>query len=53
MYVKCERDGLKSICLEDMDSRAEFSKNNIAQVTESDGTTLIEKHPETFSEHDN
>lgn len=51
MYVKCDKDELKAISTGEMDGTAEFSNNNIAQVTESDGKALLEAFPEQFSEH--
>jgi len=36
-----------------MEDSAEFSDNNIAQVTEQDGTVLVETYPDEFSEHNN
>lgn len=35
-----------------MEGEAEFSENNIAQVTEADGEALLDKYPDTFTEHE-
>jgi len=52
MYVKTTRENLQAIKTPEMDSVAEFSSNNIAQVSESDGVALCENYPEDFSEHE-
>jgi len=41
MYVETDRNELRALKLPDMDSIAEFSENNVAQVTEHDGEILI------------
>lgn len=51
MYVKTDKDSLVRIITPEMETAAEFSGNNIAQVTEHDGEVLLSKYPETFSEH--
>lgn len=52
MYVVTSRDNLQAISLPGMDGVAEFSRNNLAQVTAHDGRVLIETYPGTFSEHE-
>ena len=42
MYIKTDRDALQRLSTAEMDGVAEFSDNNIAQVTESDGKFLVE-----------
>lgn len=51
MYVETTRDGLQAISLPGMSEAAEFSENNIAQVTAEDGGVLLAEYPEAFSEH--
>jgi hypothetical protein len=53
MYVKADRGNLQAIKTAEMDKKAVFSDNNIAQVEQSDGEALLDKHPEIFSEHTN
>lgn len=50
MYIKTERENLQAISLPKMDGIAEFSENNVAQVTEDDGTVLIDEI-DHISEH--
>lgn len=50
MYVTTDRDELQRLKLAAMDSAAEFSSNNIAQVGESDGKHLVET-VDHISEH--
>lgn len=52
MFIKTDTDHLTAISLPNMEDRAEFSENNIAQVTEKDGKVLLDKHPDVFSEHE-
>jgi len=49
MYIKTTKESLQRFKVPEMDSIAEFSSNNIAQVPESDGRVLIQMSG--FSEH--
>jgi len=42
MWITSDRDNLQAIKLPEMDSVAQFSDNNKAQVSESDAQILIE-----------
>jgi hypothetical protein len=50
MWIKTERNNLVRLSIPEMEGVAEFSDNNVAQVTESDGALLIEEY-DHISEH--
>jgi hypothetical protein len=50
MYVKTDRDNLQRLSLPEMEKAANFSDNNVAQVTAEDGELLINEY-DHITEH--
>jgi hypothetical protein len=50
MYVKCANGATKRLKVPEIDEFVEFSENNIAQVTQDVGASLIE-HYDAIEEH--